>query len=391
MSSDVGIASGTQKLPPGHCAAEQPSKIPILYGTAWKRERTADLVYQALTEGGFRGVDTAAQLKHYREDLVGEGLARALSKKLQRSDIWIQTKFSPNQDLDYPEDAQYAGLRVPFDRSRSIRTQVRQSIETSRQNLRVATLDSVVLHSPCKGDLEKCVEVWRALEEEVRTGRVRFLGLSNVYDEKFFADLLRQINLPEGNERSTEDDKNASAELPTRRVVPVAILQNRFARQYGFDRALRQICMERAIVYQPFWTLTANKDLLVSTEVKQLARAREVTVCQLWYAFVRWLGRRGGARPFEGVQILCGSCDLVHMREAVASVTDATRGGVAITFSDQELTMLTQLLHRIVEDNLGSAERAENFETGNKDIGLRFVSGRSSSDGGEKKKKKTRS
>ena len=44
----------------------------FLYGTAWKKERSADLVYQALCSG-FRGVDTAAQPKHYREDLVGDG------------------------------------------------------------------------------------------------------------------------------------------------------------------------------------------------------------------------------------------------------------------------------------------------------------------------------
>ena len=51
----------------------------FLYGTAWKKEKTADLVYQALCTG-FEGVDTAAQPKHYREDLVGEGLRRAIGE-----------------------------------------------------------------------------------------------------------------------------------------------------------------------------------------------------------------------------------------------------------------------------------------------------------------------
>ena len=32
----------------------------ILYGTAWKKERTAELTYQAL-KAGFKGFDTAAQ------------------------------------------------------------------------------------------------------------------------------------------------------------------------------------------------------------------------------------------------------------------------------------------------------------------------------------------
>ncbi len=32
----------------------------VVYGLAWKRERTADLAYKAL-QNGFTGIDTAAQ------------------------------------------------------------------------------------------------------------------------------------------------------------------------------------------------------------------------------------------------------------------------------------------------------------------------------------------
>lgn len=42
-------------------------KMPrILYGTAWKKEKTSDLVVRAVL-AGFRGIDTACQPKHYRE------------------------------------------------------------------------------------------------------------------------------------------------------------------------------------------------------------------------------------------------------------------------------------------------------------------------------------
>ena len=37
----------------------------MIYGTAWKADRTAKLVYHAL-QAGFRGVDTAAQPRHYQ-------------------------------------------------------------------------------------------------------------------------------------------------------------------------------------------------------------------------------------------------------------------------------------------------------------------------------------
>lgn len=56
------------------------ARIPrLIYGTAWKKERTADLVTEALASG-FTGIDTACQPKHYREDLVGQGIARAIKE-----------------------------------------------------------------------------------------------------------------------------------------------------------------------------------------------------------------------------------------------------------------------------------------------------------------------
>lgn len=38
----------------------------LIYGTAWKKERTTDLVVKAVL-AGFRGIDTACQPKHYQE------------------------------------------------------------------------------------------------------------------------------------------------------------------------------------------------------------------------------------------------------------------------------------------------------------------------------------
>jgi diketogulonate reductase-like aldo/keto reductase len=37
----------------------------LIYGTAWKKEATTELVIQAILNG-FRGIDTACQPKHYR-------------------------------------------------------------------------------------------------------------------------------------------------------------------------------------------------------------------------------------------------------------------------------------------------------------------------------------
>lgn len=71
------------------------TKIPkLVYGTAWKTDRTADLVYQAL-KAGFRGVDTAAQPKHYQEHLVGDGIRRAISEGIvTREDLYVCLFFT---------------------------------------------------------------------------------------------------------------------------------------------------------------------------------------------------------------------------------------------------------------------------------------------------------
>ena len=56
------------------------TKMPaLIYGTAWKKERTAELVMAAV-KAGFRGIDTACQPKHYHEAGVGEALI-ALKKE----------------------------------------------------------------------------------------------------------------------------------------------------------------------------------------------------------------------------------------------------------------------------------------------------------------------
>lgn len=67
-----------------------PTELPtLIYGTAWKKDRSADLVYTAL-KAGFRAIDTAAQPKHYREDLVGEGIRKAIAEGIvKRENIYV--------------------------------------------------------------------------------------------------------------------------------------------------------------------------------------------------------------------------------------------------------------------------------------------------------------
>jgi len=68
------------------------TKIPkLIYGTAWKKDRSADLVYLAL-KSGFRAIDTAAQPRHYQEKLVGDGIKRAINEGIvTREELYVPT------------------------------------------------------------------------------------------------------------------------------------------------------------------------------------------------------------------------------------------------------------------------------------------------------------
>uniref|UniRef100_A0A915CSS7 NADP-dependent oxidoreductase domain-containing protein n=1 Tax=Ditylenchus dipsaci TaxID=166011 RepID=A0A915CSS7_9BILA len=114
--------------------------IPIIYGTAWKKEKTAELVVKAVL-AGFRAVDTACQPKHYNEELVGQAVATLQQKHgLKRQDLFLQTKFTSLNGQD-PH-------KIPYDKNAPLVEQVKQSFATSLINLQTDYLDSLVMHSP---------------------------------------------------------------------------------------------------------------------------------------------------------------------------------------------------------------------------------------------------
>ena len=68
--------------------------IPVfMYGTAWKKEATYDLVQLAVSSG-FTAIDTANQLIHYNEALVGEALLTLANQGTTRESLFLQTKFT---------------------------------------------------------------------------------------------------------------------------------------------------------------------------------------------------------------------------------------------------------------------------------------------------------
>jgi len=246
----------------------------IIYGTAWKREKTAGLVTQAIVRG-FRGVDTACQPKHYDEGGVGAGVAASLGRGLSRSDLYLHTKFTPVSGHD-PN-------RIPYDPKTPVAQQVSESFSTSLRNLRTDFLDCLILHSPLT-TFQQTQEAWRAMESLVDSGAVRQIGISNCYSP---GDL--------------------DALYLAARVKP-AIVQNRFYAATGHDREIRSFCRERQMLYQSFWTLSANGQLLAHPTVVALATAHSRTPAQLLFRFLTQIG----------VVPLTGTQSEAHMAEDLA-------------------------------------------------------------------------
>ncbi|HMW73110.1 MAG TPA: aldo/keto reductase, partial [Cellvibrionaceae bacterium] len=156
--------------------------MPLIYGTAWKKERTVALVLSAW-QAGFRAFDTACQPKHYREDLVGEALGQIQHTGVARKDFYLQTKFTPSTGQD--------AASIPYNRALPVAQQVAQSFVVSLQNLRTDYVDGLILHSPLH-TLEETLNAWRALERIYESGAARRLGISNCYDLDFFKQLYAQ-------------------------------------------------------------------------------------------------------------------------------------------------------------------------------------------------------
>lgn len=249
----------------------------IVYGTAWKKERTSALVAEAL-RAGFRGVDTACQPKHYDEAGAGRGLKAALDAGVPRDTLYIQTKFTPLPGHD--------PARVPYDPEAPLPEQVAESVQRSQANLPVGPLDALVLHSPLPTFAETML-AWRALEGAVDAGQVRQLGISNCYDPALFERLFAEAR------------------------VPPAVLQNRFYADTGYDERLREFCSTHGVVYQSFWTLTANPHLLESAPVRTACTRHGKTPPQVLYRALTQLG----------VVPLIGTTSRQHMDEDLAIFT----------------------------------------------------------------------
>jgi diketogulonate reductase-like aldo/keto reductase len=251
------------------------NNVPVpsfMYGTAWKKEATAQLVQLAVA-AGFTAIDTANQLIHYQEALVGEALLALARKGMTRDRLFLQTKFTPTNGQDH---------RTPYDASAALTTQVAQSFDSSLVHLHTDYLDSYVLHGPYQrqGLGAADWEVWAAIEGLYQSGKTKMIGISNVTPEQL-------------------------TQLCAKAAVKPMMVQNRCYAALGWDKEVREICRTHGIIYQGFSLLTANREVFSDPNIRAIAQRLKVGLAQVVFRFAMQIG----------MLPLTGTTDQQHMKD----------------------------------------------------------------------------
>ena len=269
--------------------------VPIpsfMYGTAWKEAATTRLVQLAVASG-FTAIDTANQLIHYQEALVGEALQALGKNGIKRDTLFLQTKFTSVDGQDH---------RTPYDASADLTTQARQSFDSSLTHLCTDYVDSYVLHAPFSrrglGDADW--EVWAAMEDIYQSGKTKMIGISNVAAGQL-AQLCEQAN-----------------------VKPM-VVQNRCYAALGWDKEVRDICQAHGIIYQGFSLLTANREVLIYPEIQKIARRLGAGPAQIIFRFAMQIG----------MLPLTGTTSEQHMKEDLQAEQ--------LTLSSQEIERIEKI------------------------------------------------
>ena len=229
----------------------------FMYGTAWKKEATTQLVQLAVASG-FTAIDTANQLIHYQEALVGEALMALAAQGFKRESLFLQTKFTSVDGQDH---------RTPYDAKADLTTQVSQSFLSSLSHLHTEYLDSYVLHGPYsrRGLGAADWEVWAAIEALYDSGKTRMIGVSNVSAEQLALLCDKARHKP-------------------------MVVQNRCYAALGWDKDVRDLCRQHRLIYQGFSLLTANRDVFIEPAIRALAAKYQTGLAQIVFRFSQQVG-----------------------------------------------------------------------------------------------------
>ena len=155
-ASEFDFDSKTVKLNSGY-------EMPILGLGTWtlSNEEAENSVYHALKDG-YRLIDTA---RYYQcETGVGKGIKKAVEEGIvKREDVFVTSKIRAAQGID-----------------------------DSLRDLGLEYIDLMLIHQPGSND----EAVYKAMEQAVRDGKVRSIGISNYYTPEAFDEVMSYAQIP---------------------------------------------------------------------------------------------------------------------------------------------------------------------------------------------------
>lgn len=204
---------------------------------------------------GVRLIDTASA--YGNEEEVGRAIREAVSEGIvQRGDVFVTTKIYPGSEMENPA----------------------QSIQACLDRLDVGYVDLMLLHHPDPND----VEAYKAMEQFVKDGKIRSVGLSNWYVEEL------------------------TGFLPKVDTVP-ALVQNEIHPYYQENDVIPFI-QDLGIVVQGWYPLGGRGhtgELLGDAVISEIAGAHGVSSAQV---ILRW-------NLQKGVVVIPGSSNPDHIQE----------------------------------------------------------------------------
>ena len=217
-------------------------------------ESCINAVKSALASG-VRLIDTASAYGNEAE--IGQAIREAMEEQgIKREEIFVTTKIYPGSEMAKPE----------------------QSIQACIDRLNIGYVDMMLLHHPDAND----VKAYKAMEQFVKDGKIRSIGLSNWY-VKELKEFLPQVD------------------------TPPAIVQNEIHPYYQENDVIPYIQSLGIVVqgWYPFGGRGHTSELLNNATITDIAKAHGVSSAQV---ILRW-------NLQKGVVVIPGSSNPDHIKE----------------------------------------------------------------------------
>lgn len=284
-------------------------------------EQSTEIIKKAL-ENGINFFDTAIA---YQNGTSEQYVGRALKKLAKREDVIIATKFLPRSQKEIENNI-------------SIRDHINTMLNKSLANLETDYIDLYICHM---WDYSTPVEeLMCALNEQVKAGKVRYIGISNC-----FAWQLEKANcIAEKNGWSkfisVQNHYNMLFREEEREMVPCckdgniamtpysALASGRLVRDWS-EKTKR---LEEDSFAKSKYDLTANQDRIIVERVAEIAKKRGMTRIQI---ALGWLLSKVDAP-------IVGATKFSHIEEAVKAI------GVKLTEDEIEYLEEPYVPHKLV-------------------------------------------